>query len=86
VELERGTEAGIDGCAYNAFYRAGEGAEQTEGLWSPVAQWVLMARRFLSIDLAPSEGETEGAGPGEEVAAARELRGGCWLSAVRQRP
>jgi hypothetical protein len=29
-----------------------------------------MARWFLSIDLASSEGETEGAGPGEEVAAA----------------
>jgi hypothetical protein len=35
-----------------------------------------MARRFLSIDPAPSEGEMEGAGPGEEVVVARELRGG----------
>jgi hypothetical protein len=45
-----------------------------------------MARWFLSIDLAPSEGETEGEGPGEEAVAARELRGGRWLSAARQRP
>jgi hypothetical protein len=69
VELERGTEVGIDGRAYGAFYRSGEGAERTEGQWSPVARWVLMARWFLNIDLAPSEGEMEGAGPGEEAAA-----------------
>jgi hypothetical protein len=50
---------GIDGCAYGAFYSSGEGAERMEGRWSPVARWVLMARRFLSIDLASSEGETE---------------------------
>jgi hypothetical protein len=85
VELEHGTEAGIDGRAYGTFYRSREGAEQTEGRWSPVARWVLMVRRFFSIDSAPSEGETEGAGPGEEAVAARELEGGCWISVVRQR-
>jgi hypothetical protein len=83
VELEHGTEAGIDGRAYGAIYMSGDGAEQTEGRWSLAAQWVLMARRFLSIDPAPSEGEMEGAGPGEEAAAARELGGGPWLSVVR---
>jgi hypothetical protein len=86
VGLEHRTEVGIDGCAYGAFYRAGEGAEQTEGRWSLVARWVLMARRFLRIDPAPSEGETEGvgtgAGPREEAAVVRELRGGHWLSAA----
>jgi hypothetical protein len=86
VELEHGTKAGIDGHAYGTFHRSGEGAERTEGRWSPVARWVLMARWFLSIDPAPSEGEMEGAGPGEEAAAARELRGGRWLSVARQRP
>jgi hypothetical protein len=44
VELEHGTEAGIDGRAYGAIYMSGEGAEQTEGRWSLAAQWVLMAR------------------------------------------
>jgi hypothetical protein len=44
-----------------------------------------MARRFLSIDLTPSEGETEGVGPGEEGTAARELGGGRWLSVAQQR-
>jgi hypothetical protein len=86
AELERGTEAGIDGRAYGAFYRTKEGAERTKGRWSPVARWVLMARWFLSIDPAPTEGEIEGAGPGEEAAAAWELGGGHWLSAAWQRP
>jgi hypothetical protein len=86
MEVERGTEAGIDGRAYDAFYKAGEGVERMEGRWSPVAQWVLLARRFLSMDLAPSEGETAGARPGEEVASVRELGGRRWLSAVWQRP
>jgi hypothetical protein len=86
VELERETEAGIDGRAYGTFYRSVEGAERTEGRWSLVARWVLMVRRYLSIDLALSEGETEGAGPGEEAAATRELGGGRWLSVERQGP
>jgi hypothetical protein len=42
MELERETEAGIDGRAYDAFYKAGEGVERMEGRWSPVAQWVLL--------------------------------------------
>jgi hypothetical protein len=85
VELEHGTEEGIDGRAYDAFYRSGEGAERMKGRWSPAARWVFMARRFLSIDPTPSEGETEGAGPGEEGAAARELGGSRWLSVAQQR-
>jgi hypothetical protein len=44
------------------------------------------ARRFLSMDLAPSEGETAGARPGEEVASVRDLGGRRWLSVVWQRP
>jgi hypothetical protein len=76
---------GIDGRAYDIFYRAEEGAEWIEGRWSPVARWVFMARWFLSIYSAPSEGEMEGVGPGEEAVAARELGGGRWLSATRQR-
>jgi hypothetical protein len=86
VELERETEVGIDGRAYGTFYRSVEGAERTEGRWSPAAQWVLMVRRFLSIDLALSEGETEGVWPGEEAAVTRELGGGRWLSVARQGP
>jgi hypothetical protein len=61
----------------------GSGREQSG--WSPVTRWVLMARQFLSIDPAPREGETEGAGSGEETTVARELGGGRWLSAARQR-
>jgi hypothetical protein len=86
VELEHGIEVGIDGCAYDTFYSAGEGVEWTEGWWSPAARWVLMAWWFLSIDPAPSEGEIEGARPGEEASVARELGGGRWLSAAWQRP
>jgi hypothetical protein len=36
----------------------------------------------LSIELAPSEWEMEGMGPGEEAAVARELGGGRWISAA----